>query len=79
MGSAPRGNRFRPETAARSTHGSGQRVVGQTKPPADPLNTPLPILNPPPQALPTAPTHGKPHKWKPLRSILEQDNNGYTL
>ena len=27
----------------------------------------------------TAPTHNKTHKWAPFRSILEQDNNGYTI
>jgi hypothetical protein len=32
-----------------------------------------------PQAAETPPTPNKPHKWKELRSILENDNNGYTL
>lgn len=34
---------------------------------------------PPRQAMELPPTHGKPHRWTKPRSILEQDNNGYTL
>lgn len=44
-----------------------------------PGGCPLAPLGAAPQALPTAPTHNKPHKWAPFRPILENDNNGWVL